>query len=139
MDGKGTGIPTVEEDQFLHPYLDHDRYFNEQWIVATYVSGMNGQPGVVEYFSKPPEHWTNNQKLRVHKHFNDFGLALRFSKEAGPRLVIYLDQIQKLTQPPLNLGIEVAKSTILQSAIENAPFINHWERVMCLALMKDLV
>lgn len=137
MDGKGEDFATTEEEQVIQPYLDNDRYFNEQWVFARYIAGIGVEPGVIEYFVQPPEHWEDAQKRRVEKHFNDFDLKLRFSKEAGPRLVIYLAQIQAMTQIPLEL--EVAKNTILQPAIDSAPFVNHWERVMCLALMRELV
>lgn len=136
MDGKGEAFAGNEEEQILQPYLDNDRYFNEQWVFARYIAGINAEPGVIEYFVRPPEHWNDIQKNRVEKHFIDFELGLRFSKEAGPRLITYLAQIQGLTRIPLDLG--VAKRTILQPAIDSASFPNHWERVMCLALMNDL-
>lgn len=137
MDGKGDDFATSEAEQILQPYFDNERYFNEQWIFARYIAGAGGEPGVIEYFVQPPEHWEDAQKLRVEKHFNDFNLDLRFSKEAGPRLVTYLAQIQVLLQIPLD--IDMAKSTILQPAIDTALFANHWERVMCLALMNELI
>ncbi|EFN5931998.1 HNH endonuclease, partial [Escherichia coli] len=31
-----------------------------------------------------------------------------------------------------------AKYLIFQTIINNSPFVNHWERIMCLALMSDL-
>lgn len=137
MDGKGEDFATTEEEQVLQPYLDNDRYFHEQWVCARYIAGIGAEPGVIEYFVQPPEHWADAQRRRVEKHFNDFDLELRFSKEAAPRLVTYLAQIQALTRIPLEL--EVAKNTILQPTIDSAPFVNHWERVMCLALMRELV
>lgn len=137
MDGKRDEFATNEEEQLIQPYLDDQCFFTEQWIYARYLPGTNGEPGVIEYFVRPPEDWKTAQKHRVKKHFNDFRLDLRFSKEAGPRLVTYLAQIKSLTEIPLEL--EVAKSTILRPAIKVAPFVNHWERVMCLALMSELV
>ncbi len=136
MDGKGSDFATNEEDQVLQPYLDHDRFFSEQWVFASYLPGVGPEPGVIEYFVDPPEYWSNAQKRRVEKHFNDFELGLRFSKEAGPRLVTYLAQMRELMGIPLS--IEVAKSVILQPVIDSSPYVNHWERVMCLALMDDL-
>lgn len=136
MDGKGEDYATNESEQVLQPYLDHDCFFNEQWIYARYITNTIYEPGVIEYFVQPPEHWSDAQKRRVEKHFVDFSLGLRYSKEAGVRLITYLAQIQTLQQLPLDLA--VAKSIILQPAINTARFINHWERVMCLALMNDL-
>lgn len=136
MDGKGAGYAACEEDQLLHPYLDADRYFNEQWVFARYLEWTSTEPGVIEYFVQPPPHWSEAQKRRAKKHFDDFDIGLRFSKEASPRLITYLAQIQELTKIPLDL--ESAKTTILQPVINSAPFLNHWERVMCLTLMNEL-
>lgn len=136
MEGKGDNFAGCEEEQILHPYLDDERYFNEQWIFARYLTGTNNEPGVIEYFVDPPRYWDSSHKRRAIKHFNDFDLGLRFSKEAAPRLITYLGQIRALTEIPLEL--EVAKNTILQTVINSAPFVNHWERVMCLALMNEL-
>ena len=137
MDGKGQNLASSEEEQVLQPYLDSDCYFSEQWVFARYIAGDSSSPGVIEYFVRPPEYWDDTKKRRVEKHFDDFDLNLRFSKEAGPRLNIYLAQISGLTQ--ISIELEEAKNTILTPAIESASFLNHWERVMCLALMNDLV
>lgn len=136
MDGKGESHATCEEEQLLHPYLDHERYFEEQWLCARYLTGENDEPGVIEYFVKPPENWTGAQKRRVRQHFDDFDLGLRFSKEAAARLTTILAQIQSLTT--LQLPSATVKSTILQPVIDTAPFVNHWEAVMCQALMCKL-
>ena len=136
MDGKGASFAAKKGEQVIHPYLDHDRYFNEQWVFARYIAGIGAEPGVIEYFVSPPEHWDDAQKKRVEKHFNDFDLGLRFSKDAGPRLVIFLAQIQTLTR--IRIELDVAKKIILQPVIDYAAFPNHWERVMCLALMNEL-
>lgn len=135
MGEKRSDFATNEEDQVLQPYLDHDHFFFEQWVFASYLPGIGSEPGVVEYFVHPPEHWSNAHKKRVEKHFRDFNLGLRFSKEAGPRLVTYLAQMRALMG--IALSIEVAKSVILQPVVDTAPYVNHWERVMCLALIKD--
>lgn len=136
MEGKGDAYPSNESEQVLQPYLDHDRYFNEQWISAHFIAGTDDEPGAIEFFVQPPEHWSDAQKQRVTMHFVTFSLGVRFSKEASARLLTYLEQIKNLLRIPL--GLDTAKSTILQPAIDKAPFVNHWERVMCLALMNDL-
>lgn len=143
MDGKGDGYAKSEIEQVLHPYLDDDRYFKEQWLFAQYISDDDKVPGVIKYFTSPPEHWEPVQKQRVEQHFKEFDLALRFSKEAGARLVPLLSQFENLLQC-LNeqKGVldanNVAKKIIFQSIIDKSPFLNHWERVMCLALISEL-
>lgn len=136
MDGKGEAFATAEAEQVIQPYLDDERYFNEQWLFARYVAGEGDEPGVIEYYVYPPEDWEDSQKRRVEKHFKDFDLSLRFSKEAGPRSVSLLGQFQALLQVPIDK--DVAKNIIFQTVVDNSPFVNHWERVMCLALMSDL-
>ncbi|MEY7582969.1 HNH endonuclease, partial [Klebsiella quasipneumoniae] len=136
MDGKGEDFATSAGEQILHPYLDNDRYFNDQWIFARYLAGAQGEPGVIEYFVSPPVEWDANQKERVIKHFNDFNLSLRYSKEASARLGTLLSQYDGLLK--ITLDKETSKQIIFQTVIDNAAFINHWERVMCLALMRDL-
>ncbi|GHZ69938.1 ribonuclease H [Vibrio cholerae] len=86
--------------------------------------------------SDPPENWDGTHKQRVHKHFEDFELALRFSKEAAPRLVALLAQYQALLD--VQVDVITSKNIIFQSVINASPFVNHWERVMCLTLMEAL-
>ena len=136
MDGKGDAFARNEAEQIIHPYLDNSRYYDEQWISARYLVGKNDEPGVIEYFVSPPADWDDEHKQRVEKHFNDFDLSLRYSKEAGVRLVILLAQYNSLLS--LIEDKNVAKDIIFQETIDNLSFVNHWERVMCLALMSDL-
>ncbi|MGL5307054.1 MAG: hypothetical protein ACRC9Y_13070 [Aeromonas veronii] len=91
---------------------------------------------MIDFFTNPPNEWTEENKNRVNNHFKQFDLRLRYSKEAAPRLITYLSQIRRLTDIGLNLI--TAKETILEPVIESAPFVNHWERVMCLALINEL-
>ncbi|PTO53912.1 endonuclease [Vibrio splendidus] len=136
MDGKGEGYAKTEAEQVIQPYLDDDRYFDEPWLFARYKPDNNGEPGVIEYFVSPPDYWEDDQKKRVEKHFEEFDLALRFSKEAGPRLATLLSQYRGLLD--LQIDAESSKGVIFQRTIDESPFVNHWERVMCLALMEAL-
>lgn len=136
MDGKGEGFATTEADQVIQPYLDDDRFFNEQWLHARYLPDDGSEPSVIEYFVSPPDYWEADQKKRVEKHFKDFDLALRFSKEAGPRLAVLMTQYQALLDNQVDEA--TSKNIIFQSVINASPFINHWERVMCSTLMLEL-
>ena len=136
MDGKGSDFATKEDDQVLHPYLDQQLFFSEQWVFARYLPGVGQEPGAIEYFVDPPAYWSNAQKRRVEKHFNDFDLGVRFSKEAGPRLLTYLEQMRSVMR--YDVSIEEAKESILQPVIDTQPVVNHWDRVMCSTLMVHL-
>jgi len=136
MDGKGENFASTEEEQVIQPYLDDNRYFNEQWIFANYIEATIDEPAAIQYFVQPPQHWEDSHKRRVEKHFHDFNLALRFAKEAGARLVTLIPQIEGLTNFGLN-GEDI-KNTLIRPAIRSTLFINHWERVMLLALLDAL-
>lgn len=51
--------------QTLHPYLDHDRFFNERWITAL---AFPGKSVLVQYSCTPPAAWSPNDKQRVESH-----------------------------------------------------------------------
>ncbi len=132
MESKGNYYASSLSEQILHPYLDSDRYFCEQWLFARHVPGKDLEPGVIEYFVQAPEHWDQSHKLRVQYHFTAFDLSKRFSIEAAVRLPVYTDNITTLSQI---IDFDQAKECILRSAIERASFANEWERVMCLTLI----
>lgn len=136
MDGKGDDYAKSEVEQIIHPYLDDERYFSDQWIFAHYLPGNDIEPGAIEYFVSPPDYWEPAQKKRVEKHFKDFEIALRFSKEAGPRLAVLMNQYKELLDNQVDKA--TSKHIIFQSVINASPFINHWERVMCATLMLEL-
>lgn len=136
MDGKGHAFATNAEDQIIQPYADKDRFFIEQWIFATYHTGNNGEPGDFEYYTSPPEGWSDVDKLRVRKHFKDFDLAKRYATKAAELLGTVLNQIKTMGQAGLEIG--VIKSILLQPGVDAAPFVNHWQKGMYQALMHAL-
>ena len=136
MDGKGHDFATNAEDQIIQPYADKDRFFIEQWIFATYHAGNNGEPGEFEYYTSPPEGWSEVDKLRVRKHFKDFDLAKRYATKAAEMLGTVLNQIKTMEQAGLENG--VIQSTLLQPGVDAAPFVNHWQKGMYHALLLAL-
>ena len=132
MESKGNYYASSLSEQILHPYLDSDHYFCEQWLFARHVPGEHLEPGVIEYFVQAPEHWDQFHKLRVQSHFKAFHLSKRYSIEASVSLAVYTNIIASLSQ---TIDFAQAKELTLNAIIENASFVNHWERVMCLTLM----
>lgn len=135
MDGKKSIFAISKGDQVLHPYLDKDCYFKEQWLKARYIS--DNDEGVVEYFVEPPGYWQEDHKQRVIKHFTEFDLKKRYSIEGSSRAATIIKQINSVMQ--LVSDLSEAKEIIIKPIIDDAPSVNHWERVMCLALMEDFV
>lgn len=136
MDGKSDSYATNAADQLIQPYSDKDIFFAEQWVFANYHVENNEEPGAFLYFTVPPEAWSEVDKLRVQKHFKDFDLAKRYAIKAAEQLGTVLIQIKKMKQA----GNEMAdvKSLLLQSGVEAAPFVNHWQTGMYQALICSL-
>ena len=136
MDGKAHAYATDEGDQIIQPYVDNDRFFLDQWIFATYHAGNDGEPGEFEYFVDPPEEWREVDKQRVRKHFADFNLAKRYTTKAAELLGTVLRQIELLGQT--GIDSETINAALLQSGVDAAPFVNHWQKSMYQALIQTL-
>lgn len=83
MGEKGNKYPDAEEDQILHPYLDKEHFFTQQWVYAEIVQGNQC---ALRYHVVAPNEWSNIDKIRVQKHFDAFDLASRYSVAAGQEL-----------------------------------------------------
>lgn len=132
MDGKSETFASTSEEQLIQLYVDHDRFFFTQWIFACYCSSGNEEPGWFEYYVNPPADWSELDKAKVRKHFLDFNLAKRFGIKAGQELNIAWQQIKSFQKCGLDNQIN---NLLLSPRVENALFINHWQRGMYQALM----
>jgi hypothetical protein len=135
MDGKGQTYAKSADAQLIQPYVDHDRFFFTQWIFANYHPSENEEPGYIEYYVDPPTEWDTHDKAKVKKHFLDFNLAKRYGTKAGQQLNTVLRQMRSFRDHGLDSEI---KSTLLMPGIEQALFVNHWQRGMYQALMASL-
>ncbi|HAU4883844.1 TPA: HNH endonuclease [Aeromonas hydrophila] len=139
MGEKGDTFATIAGDQILHPYLDDDKFFNVQWISARYIAG---EPGSIDYFITPPTTWDPIEIERVSNHFSDFDLARRYGTEASKHLIEVMDQKdiffdRNRDSMPMNDLVDAFIETILAPIINGRTFINHWKRIMYIALSND--
>jgi hypothetical protein len=135
MEGKGSGFAIEAKDQLIHPYLDKDILFDDQWVFARVIDGGSREV-VIEYEVVPPVHWSDVDKVRVKKHFKEFDLAKRYSIEAGRELSGLIDQRSVFLE---KLGADFFKETVITPISESdSLFVNHWKRVMYNALEKDV-
>lgn len=121
----------VRENQTLHPYFDHDRFFANKWIYARVVPSM---PPVLEYFVMPPEEWHDDDKSRVHAHFADYRLAEKFSVEAAADLPETIQTRQ--TTMAANSPEDFSRYLAEKGQTATLP-INNWRRAMFTALAAD--
>lgn len=135
MEDKTTTYATIAGDQIIQPYLDDSKFFDEQWIKATYHPKTPDNEGFLEYFVEPPNEWSDTDKQRCEKHFTEFNLAVRYSIEAGSELVYVEPDWLEVHQGLLSKDFFI---NTCQKVIQRSPFINHWKRVMYQALINSV-
>lgn len=128
---KGSTYATVKDSQVLHPYFEDNIFYREKWINANV---LHTDPVALEYFVDPPIAWTNTQKNRVETHFEMFNLRARFGIQAAEELSILVDQRRNLMR---DYAPEEFRAYLQSIANNNAIQINHWKRVMYVALAND--
>lgn len=129
---KGEAFATKSDDQIIHPYVDDDRFFKEQWIHAKCEIDANNRPSSITYFVEAPNEWDLVHKNRVQKHFEDFGLAENYSLKASEHLQIQVGTISVLRGE--NVPDKIIRSAVIDQGVNKAPYINHWIRGMYQAL-----
>ena len=137
MDGKSAEFADQAHNQIIQPYLDNDRFFLDQWIVASYEEEVNGEPGKFNYRVEAPADWNDTDKRRVAKHFEAFNLAHRYGVKAAQLLGTVMAQVDSLRR--IGLSNELIRETIFEPGVSQAQFPNHWQRGFYQALMLKLV
>lgn len=117
--------------QTLHPYFDDDKYFVQKWVYARVIPS---DPPVIEYYVSPPANWAIHEQNRVATHFTEYGLAERFSIEAGAdipeTIAIRRTALKDQSRDEYSEYLR-EKSNTLQLPI------NNWRRVMFSCLADD--
>jgi hypothetical protein len=129
---KGSKYSALPQDQVIQPYSDRSRFFSDQWVFAVY-NAADDEPGEFEYFVRTPQDWPVTDQLKAKNHFKDFNIASRYSKQAGRQLKIVLSQIEKMKLR--GVPREEIITDLLEPGVHEAPFINHWQRIMYQALI----
>ena len=140
MGEKGQAYATVEEEQAIHPYVDKDIFFQEQWVYAEYI---NENDGALRYYVRCPDVWSQEDKNRAENHFNELDLSNRYRLEAGKHLSEIIDQKRAFEASVIRLAPNVPAQAIkdefinsnLMPIVNSNQFPNHWKKVMyqCLA------
>jgi len=115
--------------QFLHPYSDVDKFFNEQWLFAEFSLTSKE----INFFVNTPELWSDTDKQRVRYHFEKLKLADRLRKRAVREIEGGLRQFEKAKVRNPALSISEAIEDVFSCWI-NIDFLNQWKRVAYMAL-----
>jgi len=144
--GKLDIISSSELDQIIHPYLDNNIYFNEQWINIKFFDqkGLDADSfaGVdsLIYYVDTPESWLSSQKQKASFNFATFSLGERFSVNAAKELERIKDMYQdrsslRRTKRLLNnLNDNDILEIIITSRSDTKLSINHWKSILYKAL-----
>ncbi|MCW0506937.1 HNH endonuclease [Aeromonas piscicola] len=149
MGEKGDYYATTAGDQILHPYLDMDCFYSQQWVFASYVI-LDVEdpitPGAVIYTAAPPDTWELIDAQRAYKHFSAFDLARRYSSNAGEHLAVIVSQKNNFYKKHRgSMSAEELENefinTFLEPIITGHLFENHWQKIMykCLSKSKDFL
>ncbi|MBB1386452.1 HNH endonuclease [Pseudoalteromonas sp. SG45-5] len=140
MGEKGQDYATLEDDQAIHPYVDKDLFYQEQWVFAEY---LNEDDGALRYFVQCPVTWRVEDINRAKNHFKSLSLANRYRLEAGKHLSEVIDQKNAFKKMIFKFNPNATSAQIkdafveanLQPIIDSDQFDNHWKKVMyqCLA------
>ncbi|QEY25911.1 HNH endonuclease [Neisseria zalophi] len=123
-------LPTTKGKQLIHPYLDDNCFFNQQWLYAKYINST------IEYSVEPPNDWSNDKKEKVLFHFEIFKLKERFAQNAVGTLSDLLVQIEN--SKLYGMDMDIFEKSILDSVIQKESRINHWKRVLYSAVKSEL-
>ncbi|WP_394670882.1 HNH endonuclease [uncultured Acinetobacter sp.] len=130
--GKKTSFPTTFRAQSLHPYFDHDNFIEDQWLYANVIETT---PAIIDYCVIPPSHWNEDDKARVHTHFNDFDLKLKYSIEASNQIAVLRDSL--LYAWDSNGFVGVRQQLMLDALAYYLKHPNSWQTAMYQALAQS--
>lgn len=130
-EGKGTSFAQQAEDQIIHPYVDPDHFFNDQWVFADVIED---DPCSLRFYSMPPDHWTTVDIARASKHFEVFDLGVRYAIQAGEELSSVIDARREFMA---ELTSDSFSEDLVQRSLSPALFANHWKRVMYQSLSQN--
>ncbi|WP_108819737.1 HNH endonuclease [Pseudovibrio sp. Alg231-02] len=126
--GMGSGFPTDEKLQPLHPYLDKSHFFNEKWTTA---SVEEGDPIVVNFGVNPPAIWSDKDRQRVKQHFLDCNLGSRYRARVPQELSTVVAFRKKALK---SLSPDEFSQNLLEVAQDEGLPINGWKRTLYCAL-----
>lgn len=121
---------TKSKNFFIHPYIDNEKIFNEQWIFAT-ITSISPQIDI-KYLCKAPDHWDEDMKEKVLSHYETFNLSERYETCAKNEIQGKLNTLKTILNMPIPKENIIS---ILDSEIIDTPK-NHWKYSCIKALIE---
>lgn len=127
-------FPISKDEQLIHPYLDDDCFFNEQWLYAEYIDDGT-ELGTINYLANPPNTWSNDKKEKILFHFKTFNLANRFATKSVSDLSDILITMKKYKGI---ISMDDFVKCSIDSILETESKANHWKKAL-LQAVKDKI
>ncbi|SUC10274.1 Uncharacterised protein [Pasteurella canis] len=133
---KSTFIPENKNEQLIHPYLDDNCFFEEQWLFAQ-CHLDNDNVIHINYYVSPPNNWREDKKSKVKFHFDKFKLDKRFSIEASNNLSEITNELKhhKKKNKPISEFISDNLDIKLETYSHRK---NHWALALYQAIKNDI-
>ncbi len=126
--------PKLKNNQLIHPYLDDDCFFNEQWLYAEYIDDGT-ELGTINYSVNPPNTWSDDKKEKILFHFETFNLANRFATKSVSDLSDMLITMKKYKGI---ISMDDFVKCSIDSILETESKVNHWKKAF-LQAVKDKI
>ena len=124
---KGDAYPNNETEQIIHPILDKQEFFDQQWIFAEYIHVESLPTPFCQFFARPPADWSEVDKQRALTHFRQFDLGRLYSEMAASEEPYILSYIP-------DTDLKKYRRKFLFPPIRRSRLINDWKKVMYEAL-----
>lgn len=127
--GKLTAFAMNAGEQTLHPYFDRAPYIIDRWLKAEVI---NSNPVAVKFYTSPPDHWTDENRLRIEAHFRAFKLGHKYAVLAASDLSSLVGLLANHIGPG---GVHEVRRFLTSCATsESQIHVNSWRSAMFSAL-----
>lgn len=132
---KKSFYPTEKNKQLIHPYLDNNCFFNEQWLFAKIILDDDIALITVKFYVTPPHHWSDDKKGKVQFHFEMFDLKERYTIKSTSELSQVISQIREFKENGKLNEVDILECLILPVIRDNR--VNNWKKILYEAIKQE--
>lgn len=133
---KKTFYPIEKNNQLIHPYLDNDCFFDEQWLFARIILDTDDiNLSTVKFYVNPPHHWSDDKKGKVQFHFEMFDLKERYTIKSTLELSQVISQIREFKENGKLNEVDILECLILPVIRDNR--VNNWKKILYEAIEQE--
>ncbi|EXI62012.1 hypothetical protein MHD_01060 [Mannheimia granulomatis] len=136
---KKTFYPTKRNEQLIHPYLDNNCFFDEQWLFAEIILDSHDIIlSTAKFYVRPTDIWSDDTKGKINFHFEKFELDRIFSTKSAVELGDIIDEI--ITSKNNNRKIQDFITERLDTIISSKRHhVNSWKKLYINPLKRKFI